>query len=345
MKMDANTPCSICGSCRSEPVFEKQYPEFAYPGTFSICRCEGCGLLFNSPRLCDNGIRDLYGRNYYFFQRSDAREFKRIVDMYQRTVALVEDKITDRRVLEIGSAKGYLLAVMRRLGWDVRGIEVSRDAAKYANKKIGVDSFTGTLEEYAASAKRAEFPLVLAIDLIEHVLNPDVFVSCLGEVVTHNGIVVIDTPNGKSHNISVKGCEWKGFNPFHIFLFSRDNITTLLQKHGFEVEKIFSYGNTPEDEEPDSDIISGSQPAVMQSGGPIGMVKSMLKRAHLFDFCLRICDGAVARYASICKTDLKNAIGSINDSPDYLQTSDSTGPLSENCRGDNLVVFARKSHI
>lgn len=345
MKVQANIPCCICGAGDNELLFETEYPIFKYPDTFSIRKCSGCGLIFNSPRLCDEDIRSLYDENYYFFQRSDAREFQRIVDMYQRTVALVEDRITDRRVLEIGSAKGYLLAVMRRLGWDVRGIEVSRDAAIYAKKKFGVDSFTGTLEEYVASAQRAEFPLVLAIDLIEHVLNPDVFVSCLGEVVTHNGIVVIDTPDGNSHNISVKGCEWKGFNPFHIFLFSRDNITTLLQKHGFEVEKIFSYGNNPEDEQPDSDIISGSQPAVTQSGGPKGMVRSMLKRAHLFDICLRIRDGAVARYASICKTDLKNAIGSINDSPDYLQTLDSTGPLSGNCRGDNLVVFARKSHI
>lgn len=345
MKVQANIPCCICAAGDSEPLFETEYPIFKYPGTFSIRKCSGCGLIFNSPRLCDEDIRALYDENYYFFQRSDAREFQRIVDMYQRTVALVEDRITDRRVLEIGSAKGYLLAVMRRLGWNVRGIEVSRDAAKYAKKKFGVDSFTGTLEEYVASAQRAEFPLVLAIDLIEHVLNPNVFVACLRQVLADDGILVIDTPNGDSHNIVARGCEWKGFNPFHIFLFSIDNITTLLQKNGLEVEKVFSYGNYPENEQPDSDLISESQPAVMQSGGPKGMVKNMLKRAHLFDFCLRIRDVAVVQYASACKIDLKNAIRRINDSSDYLQTLDGTDPLSESCRGDNLVVLARKSHI
>src|SRR3954451_23316785 len=103
-----NEPCCICGQTRSLLVQETSYPEHGYPGSFALRRCESCGLLFNSPRLDDGELSRLYGRSYYFFNRPDAAELKRIPAMYARTVAVVANEFAnkDKRVLDVGCGRG-----------------------------------------------------------------------------------------------------------------------------------------------------------------------------------------------------------------------------------------------
>ena len=215
-----NEPCCVCGQTKSLLVQETTYPEHGYPGSFCLRRCANCGLLFNSPRLDNHELALLYGSNYYFFNRPDDAELKRIAPMYARTVALVENefKETDRHALDIGSGRGYFPAVLKRLGWDAHGIEISREAAKYAKERFGLETiFVGTIEQYVAEID-TKFPLVTAIDVIEHVPSPAKFIAALSEVVRPGGLAIIDTPNAAAYNIKVDGVAWKGFNPFHIYL-------------------------------------------------------------------------------------------------------------------------------
>ena len=116
MKITVNKPCFVCGSTNSQLLFETEYPSHHYPGKFAIRKCNKCGLLFNSPRLPDEELSNLYDGNYYFFQRHDLDEFRRISDVFLRTVSLIQNGVIERRVAEIGSAKGYLLALLKRLG-------------------------------------------------------------------------------------------------------------------------------------------------------------------------------------------------------------------------------------
>lgn len=149
MKINVNHTCCICGQKRSNIIYILQYPEYNYPGSFIIRKCLGCGLLFNSPRLSNTELYNLYNDNYYFFKRRDAKEFRRILKIYQRTLKLVENKIQYKKVLEIGSGKGYLLALILGLNWKVQGIEISSTATQYAKETFGVSTFTGTVENYA----------------------------------------------------------------------------------------------------------------------------------------------------------------------------------------------------
>jgi SAM-dependent methyltransferase len=196
-----NEPCCICGQTRSLLVQEATYPEHGYPGSFCLRKCSECGLLFNSPRLDDAELGQLYGRNYYFFNRPDASELQRIVPMYARTIALVADKVAAKVTLDVGCGRGYLPAVLSKLGWDARGVEISREASQYARRRFGLQHiFTGTIEQYIASPDARSFPLVTAIDVIEHVPAPDAFVASLARVVDRNGLLIIDTPNAGAHN-------------------------------------------------------------------------------------------------------------------------------------------------
>lgn len=99
MKIEVNKPCCVCRSTKSHLIVEMEYPLYHYhPGKFTIRKCNKCGLLFNSPRLPDEELFNLYDANYYFFERHDSDEFGRITDLYLRTVALIQHGLIEREL-------------------------------------------------------------------------------------------------------------------------------------------------------------------------------------------------------------------------------------------------------
>jgi len=325
-------PCPVCRTTGpSQPLHTTRYPEHRYPGPFTLRRCGECGLLFNSPRLDPPELARLYGRNYYFFLRSDAREFDRIVGMYQRSVGMIEADLRQSglpgRCIDIGCGRGYFPAVLRELGWDASGIEISPDAAEYARSRFGLDVFTGTVEQYAASAQARQFTLVTAIDVIEHVPDPDKFVSAAAKLVAPDGWLIIDTPNAAAENIRSSGVAWKGFNPFHIYLFTIQNLTTLLRRHGMRPDRSFSYGNTPT-----APHLRDRAIAALKALGLLRPVAGAYFAAR--KLTIR-ADGAVQQH-------LARAVARIRCQPPYSASSDSTAPLAASRAGDNIVVIARK---
>jgi SAM-dependent methyltransferase len=334
LKIITNNPCLLCGSADSQLLFETEYTPYNYPGKFAMRKCSNCGLLFNSPRLPDEDLRNLYDENYYFFQRDDLSEFRRISQIYLRTVSLIKDEVIERRVAEIGSAKGYLLALLKRLGWSVQGIEISAEASEYAFSRFGVPTFKGTIEDYSKSIHRRHFCAVLAIDVIEHVLNPIDFLNSVDAILSNKGLLIIDTPNGNSRNIDYLSSKWKGFNPFHIYLFSMQILQSLLSDMGYSIEKCFSYGNRPEYNSNNRNEIKVKD-----------VLKSLLVRIGIFEQS-RILYKQLINRTKQREKDIEflisNAIKIVRKGPTYLDTHDARDDLAQEMRGDNIVIIAKK---
>lgn len=333
-----NEPCCVCGETRSQLVQETTYPEHGYPGSFRLRKCGKCGLLFNSPRLDDRELGELYGQNYYFFRRADARELARIVPMIARTVALVADEVQNKQCLDVGCGRGYLPAVLKEMGWDAHGVEISPEASAYARERFGLSDriFTGTIEQYAASDKARRFPLVTAIDVIEHVPSPDSFISALAKVVEDDGLLIIDTPNAAAYNIKVDGESWQGFNPFHIYLFTILNLRQLLAKHGFHIEQSFSYNNTPADASPPTTARRLRMKA-LDTARLLGVARPLAKL--YFNLASR---PALKHRKLDLPALLHQTAESARSVTPYLKTPDAEEPLAREATGDNIVVIARK---
>ena len=337
MKITVNKPCFVCGSTNSQLLFEREYPSLHYSGKFAIRKCYKCGLLFNSPRLPDEELCNLYDANYYFFQRHDLDEFQRTSDVFLRTVALIQNEIIERRVAEIGSARGYLLALLKRLGWSVQGIEISAEASEYAISRFGVPTFTGTIEDYSNSNHKDIFPVVLAIDIIEHVPNPIYFLNSVDKILSNKGLLVIDTPNGNSQNIEYLGSKWEGFNPFHIYVFSSHILQSLLINMGYSIEKCFSYGNKREYNSTNSEELKLKE-----------ILQSLLLRLGVFypiKFVYRRLTNLAKQREKDVESLFSNAIEIIRNSPTYLDTDDTRDDLAKEIRGDNIVIIARKNRL
>lgn len=332
MKESVNIPCFICGSEDSSLFTNIRYPDLNYPGTFSVRRCGRCGLLFNSPRLSLEEISRLYETNYYFFNRRDDVEFDRIVNLYQRTVRLVENDVASKSVLEIGCAKGYLLALLRRLGWRTRGIELSPEAADFARRKFSLDVFTGTLENYSKQHPQEKFSVILLLDVIEHLPSPDTVLNQVTDLLTDSGLLIINTPNGDSVNRLQMADRWPGFNPYHIFIFNRDNLGRLLRRHHLNSRKIFSYANAPKT----------AAPAAADTRSGSGRLKQAVKKCLVHPALYRLlCGGAQKALAPLLRRRaLAAAARKARHAASYFDTPDASGPWAADVQGDKLVIIA-----
>jgi 2-polyprenyl-3-methyl-5-hydroxy-6-metoxy-1,4-benzoquinol methylase len=332
IKKTVNSPCCICNSSDSSLLFETKYPYHRYPGNFILRKCDSCGLIFNSPRLIDEELFKLYGKHYYFHKRSDAVEFQRIAHVYLRTLALLDIDSDTKKVIEIGSAKGYLLALLKHLGWEVRGCELSPIAAEYAINTFGVDTYIGSVEQYINDSKKQFFPVTLAIDVIEHVPNPVGFFQALTSIIPREGFLVLDTPNADSYNISTLGYRWSGFNPFHIYLFNRHNLEKLLGDRGFSIQHIFTYNNHP-------------QSRVSSSRKVKEFIKLLLFRIGILESSSKAFNAFLSKKnRPVINSDIliRNAENIIREEKTYLDSDDSRNVLAKDMKGDNIVIIAKK---
>jgi SAM-dependent methyltransferase len=292
-------PCPLCSARKTLVLFKFNFSKWQKASKTWLRKCRCCGLLFNWPRPTRAEIKSFYGSNYYVFKRNDADTFQRLIPIYARTVRMVEGLVNKKMALDIGCAGGHLLAIMRAVGWDAHGVEISPEASDYARDRWNVPVFTGSIEEFSGQGKL--FSLITAIDVLEHVPNPHDFLKAIAKVSEPGAYLVVDTPNAGAFHIKAMGATWRGFNPFHIQLFTVDSLRALSEPLGFELLKSFSYNNVY----PKADGPSFQLPASQNS--------SDLNR--------------IAKIAS--------------HYPLYTHSKDATRPLAQNCQGENLVVISR----
>lgn len=332
MKAEVNRPCMVCGSMASRSLHDLRFEEHAEIGTFTIRECAGCGLLFNSPRLSDPEIERLYGGGYYVFQEPPAEAAERVAHLAWQTIGVASRYFEDRTVLEVGCAKGYLLELLRQRGWRVQGVELSPDAAAFGRERLGLSIFTGTIQQWVRSSGFAPVPVAVSTDVIEHVTDPRAFLAALHAAVRPGGWLVLGTPNADSDHRRTHGTRWLGFNPFHIVLFSRLTLGRLLNEAGFDVVEAYTYANDVPDR------------SVARSGWR-DTARSMLRASGALQLARRARDALQSR--SNQPFDPKMFVTAMQSVADggfdsYRHSADGRHPRASSCRGDNLVLIARR---
>jgi len=196
-----------------------------------LWRCHGCGAVFNSPRLPPEAICEQYDSDYYIFSVPPARRWARATQLYRQLLLPLESQSAGRRLLEVGCARGELLAIARGRGWDVQGIELSPEPARWARREYGVPVEVGTVEEIGPTL--GKFDVAIATDVIEHVPSPRSFLKAIRQTLVADGRAIIETPNWGGLWRRLGGRRWLGLNRFHIHLFDAPTLTGLMRACGF----------------------------------------------------------------------------------------------------------------
>jgi 2-polyprenyl-6-hydroxyphenyl methylase / 3-demethylubiquinone-9 3-methyltransferase len=155
------------------------------------------------------------------------------------------DALAGLRVLDIGCGGGILSEPLARLGATVVGADPSQAniaAARLhtADAGVSVDYRATTAEALADEGER--FDLVLAMEVVEHVADLDLFIRRCTEMVRPGGLMITATLNRtlKSFALAIVGAEYvlrwlpRGTHQWEKFI-TPDELEAALERHGLAV--------------------------------------------------------------------------------------------------------------
>ena len=152
---------------------------------------------------------------------------------------------TDQRVLELGAASGYITEVLKSRGCTVTAVEFDPEAVDELGK-VADRAIIGNLNDPAVlDAAPGPFDVVLAGDVLEHLLDPlAVLRKCIGRLAP-DGRVVISVPNVSHSSLALalvhggwRYTETGLLDRTHIYFFTYDGLLGVLSDAGLIVTGI-----------------------------------------------------------------------------------------------------------
>jgi SAM-dependent methyltransferase len=231
IKSGTNKTCASIISC-SEPkrvVFEKK--------GFRIKECEQCGHRFLPIENSKSHLSDNYSDDYFFNGGDGYPNYldqKEILLGYGVRYAKIISKYTKPgKILDVGSAAGFILKGFEQAGWECSGTEPNDTMAAYGRNELGLNIATGGLETYKATTK---FDLVSMIQVIGHFYDIDVSLRNVADLLNDNGLVLVESWNMKSMFARILGSRWHEYSPPSVVhWFSDETLVKLFNYYGFEL--------------------------------------------------------------------------------------------------------------
>jgi len=140
------------------------------------------------------------------------------------------------KVLEIGCGTCRLVYELTGRGYDITGIDISKEAIEHGLKKYGDIKLQVQPAEKLQFADET-FDIVLSFDLFEHIIQPDRHLSEVRRVLKKEGYYLFQTPN-KYTNPIYETLRYKslGWLKVHVSLHSYGQLKRRLSKHVFQAK-------------------------------------------------------------------------------------------------------------
>ena len=227
--------CELCGSKERSVDFVEE--------PFSVVRCSNCDLVYVTPRLKPDVLPEVYNEEYWSSDSPKERgyaDYRKDAELYLKTFRkrykVIEPHLpSPGRALDIGCAAGFFLKVLSENGWQVEGVELSKDIAAHAKEQFGFEQvFVGYLEDTSYADK--SFDLITMWDVVEHVPEPLPFLEKAVSLLKDDGVLVLETQNVASKFAKKLGPKWHHYKHLeHLYHFDPKTIAMLLDQAGLEI--------------------------------------------------------------------------------------------------------------
>jgi SAM-dependent methyltransferase len=235
-------PCAVCGGINFKAALKCE--------NFSYVRCSNCGLVQMNPQPEKTGVLNryskIYGNDYLAYETANEEPFLTLQRLalddarffdYEKLLFTNNDEPPS--ALDVGCATGTLLDFLRGRGWRVTGIEIS-PCAEYGRETRKLDIRNIPLEDNNFNPDC--FDAVFASHLIEHLNDPLSFLCEVRRILKNEGFLFITTPNIYSFQYCLFGSNWRSAIFDHLYLFSIKTLPLLLEKAGFQIKEMHTWG-------------------------------------------------------------------------------------------------------
>jgi SAM-dependent methyltransferase len=221
--MPEHVPCNLCGTDAPKVLYRsRDYRLRVDDIVWSVVRCTECGLGYLDPRPTPEEIKRYYPPQY--FDRNDSAALGR----YEREASYVPAMAG--RLLDVGTADGGFLRVMRDRGFEVEGIEAYAPVTSAPDLEVHRVLFPSDTRLSAAS-----FDIITAWAVFEHLHDPaGAFCEC-ARLLRPGGLLIIQVPNLRS----VFGrMSLQEDVPRHLYFFSPRTLKQYALRSGLHLEGV-----------------------------------------------------------------------------------------------------------
>lgn len=136
-------------------------------------------------------------------------------------------------LLDIGCGTGNFLAAARDAGYQVTGIELDRNAARFAKEELDLQRVLPlTVADFSKEYPEERFDAVTFFEVLEHQAAPVEFLQKIRSCVRAGGLIALSVPNRERW---MTGPDVLDYPPNHFLRWSADSLRTFLSAQGFEV--------------------------------------------------------------------------------------------------------------
>ncbi len=235
--------CPSCGSTHLIKEFIHQ--ELNYES------CENCKLLFINP-FPPEDVKTNYIINSKALEmwRKSIDSLKTRKNLYVDRVNYLEKYLQNSfkknkqklTILEIGAGNGELIDVLlKNFNHLIENIIVIEpQPINIRNEKIIY--VQGILDEETSKSFINKCDLVLAFEVLEHILYPNKFLSLINKVLKVSGLFALSTPNGWSIETQLQTINSRNVGFDHVRLFNPKSIDHLASNNSFKCLDISTPG-------------------------------------------------------------------------------------------------------
>jgi 2-polyprenyl-6-hydroxyphenyl methylase/3-demethylubiquinone-9 3-methyltransferase len=190
--------------------------------------------------------------DYYYGDASPSHTHSYLLPTVLEHLRNFEFPTNQRRVLDLGCGNGSAAAHLSKNGFTPTGIDPSESGieqarSNFSNIEFHIGSAYDSLKE-----KHGSFPVVMSLEVVEHVYSPRDFAQTIFDVLVPGGLVILSTPyHGYLKNllIAITNSYDRHHDPLwdhgHIKFWSMDTLSQLLEEIGFAQIRFDRVGRIP----------------------------------------------------------------------------------------------------
>jgi 2-polyprenyl-3-methyl-5-hydroxy-6-metoxy-1,4-benzoquinol methylase len=313
------TSCRLCHSHKqiSELIKLKNFPRSAQqlpqksdfrqdnPIELSIFQCMTCGLVQTGNPPVDYYKDVITAATHTDISKKKIKE--------EITALITKYNITPSTALEVGSASGGYLEILREMGFVAEGIEHKIESVEESRKKY-FKIHRGYLLDDLKIEKKYQF--IAINNFLEH--QPDItkFLNCVNRLLDDDGLAYISVPN--LERITEKHCLYE-FVADHLVYFTETTLHTALARTGFEPAEIYKKNSN------NDIVIVAQKPRRLNLQKSMAHVETIVRSLQVYiknltDKNKKVCVwGAGHRALALMSISNLNSISAVVDSAPFKQ--------------------------